>query len=218
MQMKPSGGLGEYEATVPVSNFVEEEWIPIVLSPRPRSRSGYGQAVDLILPAGYSADMLRRLNYAGAKVIGLKEYRSICGEREEFSFPCDLASSEAYQTDSRIEAERRMEAYCRKPPSKRVNYRHIAIDSPFAPSWRRLTEKIIFPLKHRTIPLNISLGASVGGIVCCSLEMEGRGWVREGSAICVPSSNDIAKVFENLRRKREGEPSNGYATLHEEPP
>ena len=59
------------------------------------SQDHFAHKLRLMFPAGYALDILRRLVYVGAKVIGSKEHKAINSESKEFNFPEDFPLSKA---------------------------------------------------------------------------------------------------------------------------
>lgn len=73
----------------------------------------------------------------GARAGGLRETENLCFEMGQSYFPPD--SEAGRQEEKRIEAELK-DKYFRLPPSKRVNYIKLGINSPFVCPWKVLLE------------------------------------------------------------------------------
>ena len=90
-----------------------------------KSQNGFGHKVKIFIESGYSLGLIRRFSYAGSKVIGLDEYRQLNLEREQLTFPDDYPQTQAYQRLKDVESKTRLFEYCKKPPSKRLNYAKV---------------------------------------------------------------------------------------------
>lgn len=116
------------------------------------------------MPSGYALPFWLTFIMFGARSGGLRETESLAFEMGE----CYLApdSDAGKDNEKRIELELR-ERYFRLPPSKRVNYIKIAINSPFICPWNVLltdwSDKQVnkyFVLRDKTILNIIQVGCS----------------------------------------------------------
>lgn len=96
---------------------------------------GFGSGWDIIMPSGYALPFWLTFIMFGARSGGLREAESLAFEMGECYLPPD--STAGKENEKRIEAELR-DKYFRLPPSKRVNYIKLAINSPFICSWNML--------------------------------------------------------------------------------
>lgn len=97
----------------------------------------------------------------GARSGGLRESESLAFEMGECYLPPD--SDAGKEHERRIESELR-DKYFRLPPSKRVNYIKLAINSPFICPWKKLLNdwsntKVndFFVLRDRTLLSDIQV-------------------------------------------------------------
>jgi len=76
-----------------------------------------------MVPEGYGLGLLRRLVYSGCKAIGEREYLKLSLECNKRVFPHDYPETKA---GSEIALAKSIEDvkvnYCKRPPSKRINY------------------------------------------------------------------------------------------------
>ncbi|CAH2039548.1 unnamed protein product, partial [Iphiclides podalirius] len=191
--------------------------IPVVLIQRPGSqvsnykRIGYGSGWDIIMPAGYAMSFWQTFVMFGARCGGLRESRNLSFEMSEINLPPD--STAGNLEEKRIEQELR-EKYFRRPPSKRVNYQKIAINSPFICPWKILLsdwsgenvddffvlrdKKLINDLQNcitaKKAPPHID--KAVYCLVAVCLQMIGKGNLKQHALVCLPQQNDIENIKE----------------------
>lgn len=99
--------------------------------------TGYGSGWDIIVPAGYGIPFWQTFIMFGARSGGLRETKNLQFELGEIYLPPDSKAGQL--EEKRIEQELR-EKYFRCPPSKRVNYQKVAINSPFICPWKILLQ------------------------------------------------------------------------------
>lgn len=138
-----------------------------------KSTSSFGDSVSIYVESGYALGLLRRFNYSGTKIIGLKEYNLIQLEKEKLVFPDDYPKTKAYndlvdgsargfsgksikhKTNDHLfkSAKDLLLEYCRKPPAKRLNYAKINSPNPFKSNWDQFEGigiQILFSMPTRT--------------------------------------------------------------------
>jgi len=108
-----------------------------------KSETGFGHSLKLFIEPGYAVGLLRRFSYTGTKVIGLEEYRIVNIERQKRTFPNDYPLSNAYRILIEKQAKDNLLKYCKKPPSKRLNFSKINSPYPFKSNWRNLSQPFI---------------------------------------------------------------------------
>ncbi|XP_026479696.1 ribonucleases P/MRP protein subunit POP1-like [Ctenocephalides felis] len=183
--------------------------IPIILIQKPSttcSKLGYGSGWDIIVPPNYAMPLWISLINHGARVGGLRESRSICFESQQhYLFP----DTEAGKNEAeRISAELRKK-YFRLPPSKRVNYVKIGINSPFKCHWDLLInewagiEHEYFQVLRDKQLLNDlqmflekkfsikNLDANSNLLIPVHLTMVKKGLCKDFSIICLPKISDL---------------------------
>lgn len=89
----------------------------------------------------YATNMLRILNYLKCRTIGYLEFKNLYTDSINLFFPEDYPCTLSNSKLSRETAISNIELYCKKPPSKRVNYQKLKISSPFYQNWNSLFEK-----------------------------------------------------------------------------
>lgn len=94
--------------------------------------SGYGCGWDIIIPSGYGIQFWQTFIMYGARSGGLRETENLAFEMGEYHLAPD--SQAGKDEEKRIETELK-ERYFRLPPSKRVNYNKLGINSPFICQW-----------------------------------------------------------------------------------
>ena len=82
--------------------------------------------MTLLVPEGYALGLLRRFVYSGCKAIGEREYLKLMMECNKRVFPNDYPETKA---GSELALAKGIEfvqtKYCKKPPSKRINYQIV---------------------------------------------------------------------------------------------
>lgn len=123
--------------------------------------SGYGSGWDIILPSSYALPFWLTFIMFGARSGGLRETESIAFEMGECYLSPD--SDAGKDNEKRIELELH-NRYFSRPPSKRVNYTKIAINSPFICPWNTLLNdwsdnqvRDYFVLRNKTILSDIQV-------------------------------------------------------------
>ncbi|KAM3966154.1 LOW QUALITY PROTEIN: POP1 ribonuclease P/MRP subunit [Aphomia sociella] len=115
--------------------------VPVVLVQRPGSQNsnfkkiGYGSGWDIIVPSGYGVQFWQTLIMFGARSGSLRETESLAFEMGECYLPPD--SDAGNEEEKRIHLELKNK-YFNLPPSKRVNYIKLGINSPFICHWKML--------------------------------------------------------------------------------
>ena len=107
-----------------------------------KSPNGFGDSISIFIESGYSLGLLRRFSYSGSKAIGLKEYKLINIERETPLYPYDYPSTSAYSALSNTLSQTALLSYCKKPPSKRINYYKLNSPHPFKSHWDPLQAQL----------------------------------------------------------------------------
>ncbi|KPJ07223.1 hypothetical protein RR48_07639 [Papilio machaon] len=200
------------------------QYVPVVLMQRPGSQNanskklGYGSGWDIIVPAGYGIPFWQTLVMFGGRAGGLRETESIAFEMGENFLPPD---SEAGSLEEKRIEQQLKERYFRRPPSKRVNYQKLGVNSPFICPWRillsdwsgknvndlyvmrdrKLLDLLQDCLTKKKVP-NIDNADACLVPVC--LHMENKGNLKQHAMICLPQSNDL-QIIKTL-----------YEPLHED--
>jgi len=128
----------------------------------------FGNNIKIMFPAGIGLKMWRRLIYAGAKSIGLKEEYSILHEKGNYIYPDDFVGTDEYNNLKKSEAIELAIEHYRKPVSKRVNFQKTGFQYPFISLWEDLFTKensdykispFIYEIKNLNslIPIEISM-------------------------------------------------------------
>eukprot|EP00013_Stygamoeba_regulata_P007342 CAMPEP_0177631876 /NCGR_PEP_ID=MMETSP0447-20121125/1982_1 /TAXON_ID=0 /ORGANISM="Stygamoeba regulata, Strain BSH-02190019" /LENGTH=915 /DNA_ID=CAMNT_0019133387 /DNA_START=115 /DNA_END=2863 /DNA_ORIENTATION=+ len=92
----------------------------------------------LIMPAGVAMDFWTSLVYAGARAIGLRDFKRILWESEAPVFPDDFPDCEAHRVNARRIGVEETARYRLRPPAKRTNYMRLKVECPFYPIWERV--------------------------------------------------------------------------------
>lgn len=100
--------------------------------------NGYGQGWDLIFPAHNHPVVWRKLIFANAKAMGLREYQSMIWEQGKLIYPNDYPTTEAYKSTMQTYAEKKIEQYFRRPPNKRLGFERIGMPFPYQSDWECL--------------------------------------------------------------------------------
>lgn len=120
------------------------------------------------MPEGSGLSVLRRFVYSGCKAIGIKELQAIHLESGKRCFPYDYPETEAGRDWKRnFVAEKQVQKYLLKPPSKRVNFQKLKIPNPFG------------NYREHSRTFNIRL------------ESVGRGVPKDNAHLYLPSLDDI---------------------------
>ncbi|XP_068618365.1 ribonucleases P/MRP protein subunit POP1 [Battus philenor] len=193
----------------------EVQSIPIVLIQKPGARQtnlkkiGYGSGWDIIVPAGYGLPFWQTFVMFGGRPGGLRETENVAFETGECFLPPDSEAGKL--EEKRIEQELK-EKYFRRPPSKRVNFQKLAINSPFLCPWKILlsdwstnivndfyilrNRKLLGMLQecivHKKMVPHIDRAESC--LVPIFLQIEGKGNLKQHAIICLPQRNDIKAI------------------------
>lgn len=125
--------------------------------------SGYGSGWDIIIPSGYSMPFWQTFVMFGARAGGLRESESLTFEMGYCYLPPDSTAGE--QEEQRLELELK-DKYFKRPPSKRVNYIKLGINSPFKCQWTillndwcddKITDYFILRDKNILMQLQVNL-------------------------------------------------------------
>ncbi|XP_004931529.2 ribonucleases P/MRP protein subunit POP1 [Bombyx mori] len=189
--------------------------IPIILIQRPGSQDsdykkiGYGSGWDIIVPAGYGLPFWLTFIMFGGRSGGLRETENLAFEMGECYFPPDSAAGKL--EEKRIENELK-EKYFRLPPSKRVNYIKLGINSPFICPWDLLLkdwceEHIhdFFVLRDRQLLNQIQdsidrkklmpeIENSNSCLIPVYLTLKSRGNLKRHALICLPEVTDASNI------------------------
>jgi hypothetical protein len=167
--------------------------------------------IDLIFPNGYSVDLLRRFIYLESRAIGLCELNYFLKINDVLIFPNDYPSTRSYLEYMREKTKNKIDKYCKRPASKRVNFQKIANPFPFYSAWHRLKSntqifkfqdfnkatEVIWNIKnkslvHRQFEIqNIKNILNYTILLPISLQMLNDGVPRFNSHICLPSKEDL---------------------------
>ncbi|CAB3259993.1 unnamed protein product [Arctia plantaginis] len=189
--------------------------IPVVLIQRPGSQCsgykklGYGSGWDIIIPSGYALPFWLTFIMFGARSGGLREIENLSFEMGQYYLPPD--SNAGKDNENRIQSDLR-ERYFKLPPSKRVNYTKIAINSPFICPWDmllsdwtdqrvkdffvlrdwRLLEAIQDSIKHMKSLPNVEERQSC--LIPVHLKLASKGNLKNHAVICMPEPGDFAAI------------------------
>lgn len=90
---------------------------------------------SLFFPAHWSMAFLNSLIHTGTRVGGLRERRTQVFESGSLDFPFDYPSTPAYEREALLSAQAEREAWERKPPAKRVEWKSVGTRSPWKGDW-----------------------------------------------------------------------------------
>ncbi|RKP26987.1 NUC188 domain-containing protein [Syncephalis pseudoplumigaleata] len=93
----------------------------------------------LVMPKGWGNAFWKAFVFAGIRVGGLEEQRTMHLEAGLACFPYDYPGTLAYEQWSRREAAMAQERHEKRPPAKRPNYAKLRVDHPFNPPFSTLT-------------------------------------------------------------------------------
>lgn len=189
--------------------------VPIVLIQRSGSQNsefkkiGYGSGWDIIIPRGYALPFWLTFIMFGARSGGLRETESVAFEMGECYLPPD--SDAGKENEKLIEIESR-EKYFKLPPSKRVNYVKIGINSPFICPWNILLTdwcgnqvNDYFVLRNRSllngIQDSVTRKQSLPNVenagfclIPVYIKLVAKGSLHKHSLICLPEASDVNNV------------------------
>uniref|UniRef100_A0A8D8NZ82 Ribonucleases P/MRP protein subunit POP1 n=1 Tax=Culex pipiens TaxID=7175 RepID=A0A8D8NZ82_CULPI len=193
--------------------------IPILLMQNAGSQDGdfkwlgYGAGWDVIVPSGYGLAFWHTLILWGAKPAGLKEFTmqaiesGIDSER--------VPDSVLGRTESDLAFESSWSSYFAKPNNRRVNYKKLAIASPFRCPWPQLvtewnptTDPDLFVLRDveqlnkLTLALNRrfnikSVQLPPNCLIPLLLTLKTRGNPGDNALICLPHRTDFNQNKKN---------------------
>lgn len=98
-------------------------------------QSGFGQGWDLIFPSSNHPLVWRKLIFANAKAMGLREYQSLLWEQGRPYYPNDYPTTKAYNATMQDYAQQKIEQYFRRPPNKRLGFERIGMPYPYISDW-----------------------------------------------------------------------------------
>ncbi|XP_046383506.1 ribonucleases P/MRP protein subunit POP1 [Ischnura elegans] len=129
------------DSSISASDGDEPPRLPILLVQRPGSqdtsrRLGYGSGWDIIAPAGWGKPLWIALVMRGARAAGLRD-AEILGEIPVSRQCCWPAPPDtcAGKLEAELMEKEAKQKYFKLPPSKRPNYIHLGISSPFTFPW-----------------------------------------------------------------------------------
>ncbi|XP_058462852.1 ribonucleases P/MRP protein subunit POP1 [Malaya genurostris] len=187
--------------------------IPIILMQNTGSqngqfkRLGYGAGWDLIAPAGYGLPLWQTLIMWGAKPAGVKEL-----DMQALETGVDLnriPDTVLGKSEADIEYEKKWSKYFARPSNRRVNYKKIAIASPFRCPWSQLVSEwsvlknsSFFVLRDQEVLSKVqmainrrfniqSAGLPSQCLIPISLTMKSRGNPGDNALICLPHRHDF---------------------------
>ncbi|XP_049873943.1 ribonucleases P/MRP protein subunit POP1 [Pectinophora gossypiella] len=214
---------------VPGTVYLEDpavQSVPVVLVQRPGSQEsiykklGYGSGWDIIVPSGYGVPFWHTFIMFGGRSGGLRETESLAFEMGECYMPPD--SNAGREEEKRIESELR-ERYFKLPPSKRVNYTKLAVNSPFIPPWKVLlkdwsntTVEDFFILRNKKLLDTLQdclkqkkklpeMEHAAQCLVAVYIQMHGKGNLKRHALMCLPQSGDIGDI-KNLFEPHHADP------------
>ncbi|KAL4712027.1 hypothetical protein ACJJTC_003694 [Scirpophaga incertulas] len=186
--------------------------IPVVLIQRPGSQNsnkkkiGYGCGWDIIVPSGYGLIFWHTFIMFGARSGGLRETENLAFEMGECYLPPDSKSG---IEEEKLKSTELRERYFRLPPSKRINYRKLAVITPFTCPWNILlkdwsnkTSNEFFILRDRKLLSVIQdcmqekkqlpeIDSSDICLVPIYLKMVKKGNIKQNAIICLPHEKDF---------------------------
>ncbi|GAB1601016.1 ribonucleases P/MRP protein subunit POP1-like [Argonauta hians] len=209
--------------------------IPLLLIQRPVIQSTLqscnslnplaGTGCDIILPVGWGMVFWISLVYQGAQVGGLNEACQTSLEIGDLHFPFDFPDTEAGLKEISVIQTKKLEAYLRRPPSKRPNFERLGVPIPFHTDYLSLVQDLnknsdiqsfcVLRDRKKLIALSRSISSAkdtklkisslfVGDtfykqtIVPVIIEMISKGVPGHNSMICVPRKEDLV----NLKSKK----------------
>ncbi|KAH8281246.1 hypothetical protein KR018_002097 [Drosophila ironensis] len=219
--------------------------VPLLLVQRPGSqdpvykRLGYGSGWDVIAPAGYGMILWLTLTMWGARPGGLRELESVARESgTDLHLPDTVAGKSVLPSsfselltrtlifagiqEAAVATQERRVRYFRLPPGKRINYRKLAICSPFSAPWKQLVrdwssrkaEDSYFVLRYHQQLETISycllqkkpFPASLPdkALIQVKLRLLARGRIKDNALICVPQIVDFRHRQRQIRRNCQG--------------
>eukprot|EP01022_Parablepharisma_sp_SALTPOND_P015365 TRINITY_DN2161_c0_g1_i1.p1 TRINITY_DN2161_c0_g1~~TRINITY_DN2161_c0_g1_i1.p1 ORF type:complete len:795 (+),score=56.06 TRINITY_DN2161_c0_g1_i1:91-2385(+) len=170
-------------------------WVWIIIESS-TTQKHFGSGLKIIFPAGIGLQLWRRLIYAGAKAVGLREQTSILHEKGLFVYPNDFPLTAPYDQMKRAEGVELAIEHYRKPPSKRVNYQKVGFCYPFISLWNDLVPTTEDIAKLRIAPF-INREVGTPALYPVHIAMAKRYVPKERATICVC----LTKVFCNCIHK-----------------
>ncbi|XP_026762889.2 ribonucleases P/MRP protein subunit POP1 [Galleria mellonella] len=188
--------------------------IPVVLIQRPGSqvsnfkKIGYGSGWDVIIPSGYGIQFWQTFIMFGARSGGLRETESLAFEMGECYLPPDSDAGQEEERRIYLELE---DKYFKRPPSKRVNFIKLGINSPFICHWKLLLKDWcnvenrnfdnFFVLRDRELLVKfqdcISRKQELPQIECAEeclvavyIRIANKGFLKKHALICLPENGD----------------------------
>ncbi|XP_053687463.1 ribonucleases P/MRP protein subunit POP1 [Sabethes cyaneus] len=208
--------LRERHCLVPGERCAFEENIqpiPILLLQNPGSqdgefkRLGYGAGWDLIAPAGYGLAIWQTLILWGAKPAGLKEFDMQA--LETGTDTSRVPDTVLGRSEADLEYNKKLDKYFSRPHNCRVNYKKLAIASPFQCHWSQLisewttTKNVNFYILRdqeslNKIQLSLSRKYNIKSanlpsncLVPVFLTVKARGNPGDNALICLPHRQDF---------------------------
>ncbi|KXJ80840.1 hypothetical protein RP20_CCG023129 [Aedes albopictus] len=187
---------------------------------------GYGAGWELIAPSGYGLPIWQTLIMWGAKPAGLKETEMQALESgiDTLRVPDTVLG----QTESDAEHENKWNKYFAKPNNRRVNYKKLAIASPFRCPWVQLVsewggtegaefhvlrDQEILSKIHHALNRKFNLKSAqmpTSSLIPVYLTMKTRGNPGDNALICLPFRSDFR---ENKQKKQH----NDFSPVFTEP-
>lgn len=174
-------------------------------------RLGYGAGWDVIVPSGYGLAFWHTLILWGAKPAGLKEFtmQAIAAGIDSERVP----DSELGRSEANLAFETSWSAYFAKPNNRRVNYKKLAIASPFRCPWPQLVSewngdsdlfvlRDVEQLNKLTLALNRrfnikSVQLPPNCLIPLLLTLKTRGNPGDNALICLPNRTDFSQNKKN---------------------
>ncbi|XP_054286502.1 ribonucleases P/MRP protein subunit POP1-like [Macrosteles quadrilineatus] len=189
--------------------------LPVLLVQIPGDRDvrrGYSCGWDVIAPAGWGAPLWLGLVHRGAWAGGLRDTERLT--LETASGPILPPDTAAGQSLAQLRRTQLQDKHFRLPPDKRPNYVKLGVVTPFYSPWtillqdwssstentsfyvirNRLQLQYLNCLLNKTKPVttcSFSDNDISCGIVQVSVEMSGRGLIKECALICAANKKDM---------------------------
>ncbi|XP_062555436.1 ribonucleases P/MRP protein subunit POP1 [Armigeres subalbatus] len=193
--------------------------VPILLIQNPGSQDadykqlGYGAGWDLIAPSGYGLPIWQTLIMWGAKPAGLKEtdMQALESGIDTHRVPDTVLG----RAESDVEYEEKWYKYYARPNNRRINYKKLAIASPFRCPWLQLVsewtgkkETDFYVLRdqeslskaHHALNRKFNLKSALlppSSLIPLYLTMKTRGNPGDNALICLPLRSDFRQNKQN---------------------
>lgn len=109
------------------------------ISQKPLSSHELVEGWTMILPRGWGLPFWKSLVFAGCRVAGYLDVRSMHFESGFPCFPQDYPGTRAFEIQRQLNKKAAEEVWAKRPPAKRVNFAKRGIDHPFECAYETLT-------------------------------------------------------------------------------